>query len=184
MDDLSVRNKVFALFDENGFSLYRSWDSNAKKDCIYNAIDSDKEDPFYDRLKNYHGVREFIGYVNQKNLKYRRDGRVMAKIFYLFEAIKNVQNSDYKVFHYKNQRDLNSNYSQMRLTMVLNFDPPKRNLPRLLSYDTSAYCAYVPIPQQLSHLALLDAYEWRIWLALFFCILLMGFIWKLFKVKN
>lgn len=185
---LGIFNIVFLYYDENNFIRIAYF--NVGIEIIFLTPPNKNRNellrvPFQSNFKNLTAERPYsIGYRPQKNLKINPNGSVMAKIFYFFDILKKSQNSDYKVIRFSNHKDISTNLSQKIVEMVLNFDPPKPNLPALLTYDTSAYCAYVPIPKSQLQFPLLDAFEWRIWVALTLCVFIMALVWKLFKVRK
>lgn len=137
-----------------------------------------------DRLKDFHGSKYQIGLLAQKDItKSATSGKFVAEIFYFFDILKDKQNSSYdQLFFEFDANKLFKAFYSNKLDIILNMNLPKIGGQKLFTYTTVAYCALIPIPEKSSPMPLIDAFEWRIWVALVISVLVMGIVWELYKV--
>lgn len=127
-----------------------------------------------------------IGFQDQKNIRAMDDGTYRAKLLHFFDIVNQKLNSRVSLLRYeKNEtKQMNYDFTNKQIDMLLSFVPPKPNLPRLFSYDSNAYCGIVPIPKESpSYLMIFEAFEWRIWATFIGSVIAMGLVWQLFRVK-
>lgn len=137
-----------------------------------------------DRLKDFHGSKYQIGFLAQKDItKSETSEKFLAEIFYFFDILKGKQNSSYdQLFYEFDVNKLLKAFYSNKLDIILNMDAPTPNVQKLYTYSTVSYCAFIPIPEKSSPMPLIDAFEWRIWVAFVISVLVMGIVWQLYKV--
>jgi len=133
----------------NGYVQYEFIYSLARDVAFYVHIPNGQM-IFPDKLKNMRGFAYVIAIYNQPPRIFIGDN-IMSPLIFFLEAICKIQNCNFRLLLLNHYSLLERFWVNRGMHLTLNtatiFDTPE---PKLLTYETTGYCALVPIPPKIS----------------------------------